>query len=384
MGMIDKHLTTTVKLLRTGRDELDDLLDGEVGHGLHLWAFEDFLTYRFDDDRTVIDEYLERYGDDETEDGRAYLEQLRDALPGVYEVVSTGSGGRVVLEDLLWERPDMEVLAGSLGPRVEPGTRLACRLVEVDGERYPSGAVLGLPRGCAYEIIASVHDLVDDVSRSLIREAGVEEPRSDALQANALRLGAFLFSSAWAAMVLTEDPWEPPFDEARTAAGMDRDAGEHGRCRLCGDRHTRRGMSRHLSSCLPRHDRSDGRARELLRLRIESGGPHWLDVEVAAGARLEELDGFLREIWLECCSHMSDFDFGLRDRPESMRGVLSRHRAGGAMKRRLGEMVEAGDTFEDEYDFGSTTRLGLRVVDSPRMGVCGYTGGAGDGPGSYG
>jgi hypothetical protein len=34
----------------------------------------------------------------------------------------------------------------------------------------------------------------------------------------------------------------------------------------------------------------------------------WMDVEMKANSTLEELDGFLRGEWLECCGHLSDFD----------------------------------------------------------------------------
>jgi len=34
---------------------------------------------------------------------------------------------------------------------------------------------------------------------------------------------------------------------------------------------------------------------------------YWMHLEVPAGAKLEALDDFLRRIWLECCGHMSAF-----------------------------------------------------------------------------
>jgi hypothetical protein len=53
--------------------------------------------------------------------------------------------------------------------------------------------------------------------------------------------------------------------------------------------------------------RSKGRQATLLHLVADGGGPYWLHLEVRADATLATLDAFLRRIWLECCGHMSQF-----------------------------------------------------------------------------
>ena len=35
---------------------------------------------------------------------------------------------------------------------------------------------------------------------------------------------------------------------------------------------------------------------------------YWLHIEIPAKATLEDLDHFLRAVWLECCGHLSSFD----------------------------------------------------------------------------
>lgn len=37
---------------------------------------------------------------------------------------------------------------------------------------------------------------------------------------------------------------------------------------------------------------------------------YWLYVEASANAKLKDLDDLLREAWLECCGHLSTFDIG--------------------------------------------------------------------------
>jgi len=34
---------------------------------------------------------------------------------------------------------------------------------------------------------------------------------------------------------------------------------------------------------------------------------YWMHLELPANATLEDLDSFLRDIWLECCGHLSAF-----------------------------------------------------------------------------
>jgi hypothetical protein len=50
----------------------------------------------------------------------------------------------------------------------------------------------------------------------------------------------------------------------------------------------------------------------LLLLRAEARGlpTFWLDMAVKREGKLKDVDRFLRRIWLECCGHMSEFSTG--------------------------------------------------------------------------
>jgi len=51
----------------------------------------------------------------------------------------------------------------------------------------------------------------------------------------------------------------------------------------------------------------------LYHLRVQdasSGGDFWLDLEMRGSKSLKELDSYLRGIWLECCGHLSQFSVG--------------------------------------------------------------------------
>jgi hypothetical protein len=81
---------------------------------------------------------------------------------------------------------------------------------------------------------------------------------------------------------------------------------------------TRAGMAKHLAACPKRKEaiadaeRGTERPEALYHLRVRDAweGWYWLDLEMRGSARLDELDYYLREIWLECCGHMSRFSIG--------------------------------------------------------------------------
>jgi len=79
------------------------------------------------------------------------------------------------------------------------------------------------------------------------------------------------------------------------------------------------------------------------------GSPYWLLFSAPKELSLDQVDDFLRYEWCECCGHMSSFYSGRgHDEIEMDMHVAS---------------FIVGDTFRYEYDFGSTTRIKLTVVD---------------------
>lgn len=75
-------------------------------------------------------------------------------------------------------------------------------------------------------------------------------------------------------------------------------------------------MGKHLGACAARQERiaatRSRKPRSLIHLRIEDeyAPSFWLDVEVDGTASLGDIDSYLRSIWLECCGHLSRFTIG--------------------------------------------------------------------------
>ncbi|GHU75521.1 hypothetical protein FACS1894188_06570 [Clostridia bacterium] len=73
----------------------------------------------------------------------------------------------------------------------------------------------------------------------------------------------------------------------------------------------------------------------------------WLLFSVSKDASLLAVDKFLRQIWCECCGHMSAFSLGGNEFGKA---------------RKLTEFA-IGNSLLYEYDFGSTTEIALTFVD---------------------
>jgi hypothetical protein len=76
-------------------------------------------------------------------------------------------------------------------------------------------------------------------------------------------------------------------------------------------------------------------------------------LELNGNARLKELDGYLRSIWLECCGHMSHFTAGNNAWGDEI-----------SMNRKVYQLLETGMELTHVYDFGSSTVTGIKVVDA--------------------
>jgi hypothetical protein len=199
-----------------------------------------------------------------------------------------------------------------------------------------------------------------------------------------------------------------------------------GTCQLCSERKSKAAMVGHLKRCLPVSSASDDSSSQVLLLRVQGGARmYWLDLMASPDVELRDIDRLLRHIWLECCGHLSEFYAGAH------RKITMSTKVGevfGSISNRLGYTYDFGSSTElvvslsgfaeagsgdpvrivarneppiwpcdacgqaatgvcvqcayeggfccaehgDSHDCGE--EMLLPVVNSPRMGVCGYTG----------
>ena len=139
-----------------------------------------------------------------------------------------------------------------------------------------------------------------------------------------------------------------------------------GTCSYCGGSYSKSAVSRHLQACPARKTENEvnskkgsgkGQAKTIFHLQVEGLylPMYWLHIEIPSKATLDDLDSFLRDLWLECCGHLSSFEIaGNTFFSEKMEpGDRS-------MRIALEKVMAPGMKFEHIYDFGTSTELLIR------------------------
>ena len=150
-----------------------------------------------------------------------------------------------------------------------------------------------------------------------------------------------------------------------------------GTCAFCGGAFDKAAMTKHLQSCAQRKaskvSRGSGsKPAKSFHLVVEGRylPGYWLHLEAPGTATLEALDRLLRDIWLECCGHLSQFEIQ-GQRYISCTPGDSWDEAGRSMRVPLEKIFSPRMRFYYEYDFGSTTALTLKVVSEQAVGKAG-------------
>lgn len=140
-----------------------------------------------------------------------------------------------------------------------------------------------------------------------------------------------------------------------------------GECAICKSEVTKsRGANTHLYLCEKDLKVAESSKGNFFYIRIEGmNKDYWLDVMVNKSAKLSDLDKFLRDIWLECCGHLSAFGInGTRYESE----MEDTDWDAKSMNTRLDHVLAISSSADYEYDFGSTTDLSIKVIGELKFG----------------
>jgi len=148
-----------------------------------------------------------------------------------------------------------------------------------------------------------------------------------------------------------------------------------GKCLFCGKTFAKAGINRHLITHLNEKNNAEGIS---FLIKVETNPrwgktPYFLSLWVDGEATLKQLDRFLRDIWLECCGHMSAFRYKAAGNPtmnfHSLLKSIAQPRVSTGEFGEISLKNKAKDIFcpnlklDYEYDFGSSTELEISVVD---------------------
>lgn len=124
-----------------------------------------------------------------------------------------------------------------------------------------------------------------------------------------------------------------------------------GRCLYCGQLYDKRSIGKHLDTHLTQVATEAANPKlTAFHIRVEAA-EMFLELLVDADAYLGDVDTFLRQIWLECCGHLSAF------MPKGTHDELE-------MDTKVSSVFSPGVVLDYEYDFGSTTALVVKVGKS--------------------
>lgn len=147
-----------------------------------------------------------------------------------------------------------------------------------------------------------------------------------------------------------------------------------GVCAFCEQEIIASATLKHLTGCEARRaaiekaEASKRKSQPLYHLVVRDAvdGRYWLHLELPASATLQDLDTYLRAIWVDCCGHMSHFVFNDTRYQELIDGFFAIGDQK-SLSTRVADVFRPGLKGKYEYDFGSPTELNLEVL-AERMG----------------
>lgn len=170
---------------------------------------------------------------------------------------------------------------------------------------------------------------------------------------------------------------------------MEQKPKSEGTCLFCEKTYSRAGINRHLKTHLDKKTLQNKPGQSFL-LKVGPDPsyfyetpPYFLSLWIDGNTKFEKLDDFLRGIWLECCGHLSAFTDPLKARQRGgmwdffeAQEMLEQGRVAEyekmmedskgeiPMGRKTKDTFYKGQKLYYDYDFGSTTRLLLTIVEA--------------------
>ncbi len=128
---------------------------------------------------------------------------------------------------------------------------------------------------------------------------------------------------------------------------MQQELTSEGKCIFCKGVYAQNEMNKHLTGHLTKMAKEDTDKKSEIYCHIEvEAGEMFLHLLVKGNRAMKSIDQYLRNIWLECCGHLSDF--GHKNYEVSM-------------KERVEDVFQPRVKLFHDYDYGTTTRVFLRA-----------------------
>lgn len=208
--IFDAHLSSVRELVDISPEELNEtIVEGGYGGMLFGVVFEDLLSRRLSpSNNNIVDDYLARRGWRESVVGRHYLQQLRDSVFSVYEVVAVSSGKYCELADLVRGGKIIRVHENMGTQNMVKWDRIAARVLEMDGRHAFSGGILPFTQEASQDLLSLLDKSRKQFGKKQLRKRRADiktsPPSSVNLDYAFLRDACPAFTAIWLAHTLEQ------------------------------------------------------------------------------------------------------------------------------------------------------------------------------------
>ena len=128
-----------------------------------------------------------------------------------------------------------------------------------------------------------------------------------------------------------------------------------GKCLYCNQMFSQFEIGKHLAKHLADMEKADAgiKTQTFCHVNVDAG-EMFLHLLVKGNTTMKTIDSFLRNIWLECCGHLSDF--GHNNYKVSM-------------YQKVQDVFEPGVKIFHDYDYGTTTRVFLKGLKHYQLNI---------------
>lgn len=168
------HLAPICERLGYSQEELgQELAEHDYGGMLFGMMFEDFASRHLaPDGKNLIDDYLKRRGWRESVTGRRYLQQLRDSVLSLYEVIAVSPGRHCALRDLVRGGKTIRVDEHLGTQSLVRWDRIAARVLKSNGKYIFSGGILPFVQEASQDLLKVLDNTRNKLIKKLNRLAG--------------------------------------------------------------------------------------------------------------------------------------------------------------------------------------------------------------------
>ena len=156
--VFDAHFAAVREHVDISPEEFhQNIVESDYGGMLFGMVFEDFLSRNLSpSNKNIIDDYLARRGWRESVAGRRYLQQLRNSVLSLYEVIQVSRGKHCELTDLIRGGKAIRVHEHMGTLNMVKWDRIAARVLNTNGKHAFSGGILPFPHEVSRDLLSAL------------------------------------------------------------------------------------------------------------------------------------------------------------------------------------------------------------------------------------